>query len=88
MMRVMKKRKKKKVKMRIVQHHHPDYSKPDFTVPIYRGEHWTVTKLSRKFNQSIHKKFSKGFLYSLHCLYVKYWDKAEDLEDFFNKDFY
>jgi len=79
----IKKRKRKKAKQRVIQHHHPDYTQPNLTVPIFKGEHWTITKLTRKLSLSKTKKFSKGFLFSLQHLVRRFWDKAVDLEDYF-----
>lgn len=75
---------KRKNKALCVQFHHPMYKeRPDYTIPLYKGEHWIVTRLDRKFRLSKHKPFSKGFLEALACLKPLYWDKGVDINGFF-----
>ena len=70
----------KKIKKRVIQHHHPDYRYPDYTVAMYKGEHWMITRLDRKFRLSKHKPFSLGFLIALKAFYDLYGHKAVDLD--------
>jgi len=78
-----KKNKRKAKKVDCIQHHHPDYDKPDYTLPMYRGEHWMITRLDRKFRLSKYKPFSQGFLEALSWFKRLYWQKGVDLEEFF-----
>lgn len=35
------------MKKQVWQEHHPDYSKPDWTLRVTKGEHWVITQLQR-----------------------------------------
>ncbi len=74
-------------KKECIQHHHPDYmDHPDYKIPIYRGEHWMITRLDRKFRLSKHKPFSKGFLRALAWFERLYWNKGVDINGFFENE--
>jgi len=77
MTKKIKKRRKKSKKL-CVQFHHPDYDKPDYTLAMFRGEHWMITRLDRKFRLSTKKLFSQGFLEALAWFKKLYWSKAVD----------
>ena len=58
----------------VIQKHHICYD-PEIVVPIYKGEHWVITQLSRR------KNISQGF-----CTALKVWlalneKKAKNLLD-------
>ena len=76
------KNKKRKVKKQIVQWHHISYD-PEIKVPIYKGEHWQLTKLIRKLNLSKYKKFSKGFGLSLISVGTGFYERGVDIENYF-----
>ena len=81
MCKIRKRRGTIKQKKLCIQKHHPDYDNfPNLTFTIYKGEHWTITKLDRKFRLSIHKPFSLGFLRALAYFINLYGDKAVDLD--------
>jgi hypothetical protein len=65
-----------KPKKLVIQTHHITYGEGAKTVRLLRGEHWTITKLDRKFRLSKHKPFSLGFLEALASFYHLYGDKA------------
>lgn len=76
----MRKPTKKVIKKLCPQRHHIEYGENEKTVLLFRGEHWTITKLDRKFRTSKYKPFSLGFLEALMSFYHKYGYKAVDLE--------
>lgn len=69
----------KKGKKLYIQRHHIEYGENEKTVLMYKGEHFMITKLDRKFRLSKHKPFSLGFLEALKSFYHKYGNKAKDL---------
>ena len=78
----LKKRIKRKANKKLklpIQCHHIVYGENEKTVLMYKGEHFMITKLDRKFRLSIHKPFSLGFLEALVSFYHKYGNKAVDL---------
>ena len=75
----MRKPTKKLLKKLCVQKHHIEYGENEKTVFLFRGEHWIITKLDRKFRLSKKKPFSLGFLEALMSFYHKYGNKAINL---------
>ena len=63
----------KKKKPRVTQQHHISYQ-PEWTVPIYKGEHWCLTQMQRRVNVSV------GFLTALKVFIVQHEYGAHDLE--------
>ena len=52
-------KKRKQPKSRVIQLHHPDYNRPDYTVPMFRSEHEIRTKENRMLNW---KEISESFI--------------------------
>ena len=75
-----KRKKRKKSKKLCVQLHHITYGENAETVRLYRGEHFMITKLDRKFRLSKTKPYSLGFLKALGAFYHLYGHKAVDLD--------
>jgi len=73
---------KKSWKKLCIQTHHIIYGENEKTVRLFRGEHWILTKLDRKFRLSKHKPFSLGFLEALVSFYHIYGKKAVDLDKY------
>ena len=60
-------------KLRVTQLHHISY-KPEWTVPIYKGEHWCLTQMQRRVNVSV------GFITALKVFIAQHEYSAHDLE--------
>ena len=66
-----KKHRKRKASTYVVQPHHITYE-PEWIVPIFKGEHFSITKMLRR------KRVSKGFLIALADFIEKNKQKAEN----------
>ena len=68
-----KRRRKRKASTYVMQPHHITYT-PEWVVPVFKGEHWTVTQMLRR------KRVSQGFLVALTDFIEKHKEMAEVLE--------
>jgi hypothetical protein len=68
-----KKKKKKKPSTYVVQPHHITYD-PEWVVPMFKGEHFSITKMLRR------KRVSFGFLEALMDFIEKHKGQAEALQ--------
>ena len=59
----------------IIQQHHIEYE-PEWIVPIFKGEHLSITTILRR------KRVSQGFLIALLDFIKKHKDQAEVLPEF------
>ena len=83
------KKKKPTKKKEVIQWHHVDYERyPECKIPMYKREHFQITKLERAIRACKHKKTSKGYLFALKELCRKYWIKSEDIENHFGRTVY
>jgi hypothetical protein len=69
------KRKRRKPSTYVVQPHHITY-KPEWIVPIFKGEHFSITTILRR------KRVSQGFLIALADFVEKHKGQAEVLPEF------
>jgi len=65
------KKKRKKPSTYVVQPHHITYD-PEWIVPVFKGEHFSITKMLRR------KRVSQGFLVVLADYIEKHKQKAEN----------
>lgn len=66
----MKQKKHKKPSTYVVQPHHITYD-PEWIVPVFKGEHFSITKMLRR------KRVSQGFLTALDDYIKKHENVAE-----------
>ena len=64
------KKKRKKPSTYVVQPHHITYD-PEWIVPVFNGEHFSITKMLRR------KRVSQGFLVALTDFIKKHENVAE-----------
>jgi len=64
------KKKRKKPSTYVVQPHHITYD-PEWIVPVFKGEHFSITKMLRR------KRVSQGFLVALTDFIKKHENVAE-----------
>ena len=64
------KKKRKKPSTHVVQPHHITYD-PEWIVPVFKGEHFSITKMLRR------KRVSQGFLVVLADYIEKHKQMAE-----------
>jgi len=74
-MSVRAKRKRRKPSTYVVQPHHITYE-PEWIVPIFKGEHFSITTILRR------KRVSQGFLIALLDFIKKHKEQAEVLPEF------
>jgi len=57
----------------VIQEHHITYT-PEYTVKVYKGEHWIITQMQRR------KNWSKGAITAMRYILNQAENKAVDLE--------
>jgi hypothetical protein len=66
-------KRRRKASTYVVQPHHITYE-PEWIVPVFKGEHWSITTILRR------KRVSQGFLIALRYFIEEHEDHAEFLK--------
>ena len=72
-MSTTKKKKSRRKRRPVIQEHHITYE-PEWTVKLFKGEHWICTQLQRR------RKVSQGFLKALTVWILENEANAENLD--------